>query len=70
MARLFNVCDDADKLGHAVQTLVELYLSVELLFAGKSNEDAVIADLIKSHKDDPEVIVHLYWDGVGWNLMG
>ncbi|CAM9940346.1 unnamed protein product [Pylaiella littoralis] len=58
VARLFNVCDDADKLGHAVQTLVELYLSVELLFAGKSNEDAVIADLIKSHKDDPEFVVN------------
>lgn len=55
VARLFNVCNDADKLGAAVQALVERYLSVELLFAGKSNEDAVIADLIKAHKDDPEV---------------
>lgn len=55
VARLFNVCDDADKLGAAVQALVERYLSVELLFAGKANEDAVIADLIKAHKDDPEV---------------
>lgn len=61
VARLFNVCDDADKLGAAVQALVERYLSVELLFAGKANEDAVIADLIKAHKDDPEVnTCHIY----------
>ncbi|CAN0343312.1 unnamed protein product, partial [Hapterophycus canaliculatus] len=54
VARLFNVCQDPEKLSHAVQSLVERYLSVELLFAGKANEDAVIADLIKAHKDDLE----------------
>lgn len=55
VARLFNVCEDSEKLGQAVQSLVERYLSVEQLFAGKSNDDAVIADLIKAHKDDPAV---------------
>ncbi|CAN0373475.1 unnamed protein product, partial [Ectocarpus sp. 12 AP-2014] len=58
VARLFNVCEDAAKLDHAVLTLVQRYLSVELLFAGKANEDAVIADLIKAHKDDPEFVVN------------
>lgn len=55
VARLFSVCNDPKKLGAAVQMLVERYLSVELLFAERSNEDAVIADLIKAHKADPEV---------------
>lgn len=55
VARLFSACKDADKLDHAVRSLVERYLSVEDLFAGKANEDGVIADLIKAHKDDPEV---------------
>ena len=55
VARLFSLCRDADKLGRALQTQVERFLSVELLFAGKANEDAVIADLIKAHKGDPEV---------------
>ena len=55
VARLFSACKDSDKLDHAVRSLVERYLSVEDLFAGKSNEDGVIADLIKAHKDDPEV---------------
>lgn len=30
VARLFNVCDDAHKLGAAVQGLAELYLSPRL----------------------------------------
>lgn len=55
VARLFNVCKDSEKLAHAVQSLIERYLSVEILFANKPNEDAVIADLIKAHKEDPEV---------------
>lgn len=55
VARLFNVCKDSEKLGEAVQSLVEHYLSVELLFANKPNNDAVIADMIKANKDDPEV---------------
>lgn len=55
VARLFAVCKDPVKLGNAVQLLVEQYLSVELLFADKPNEDAVIADLIKAHKEDLEV---------------
>lgn len=55
VARLFSACQDSDKLDHAVRSLVERYLSVEDLFAGKANEDGVIADLIKAHKDDPEV---------------
>lgn len=55
VARLFAACHDAGKLGDAVQSLVERYLSVEMLFADKPNEDAVIADLIKAHKEDPEV---------------
>lgn len=38
-----------------MQSLVERFLSVELLFAGKANDDAVVAELIKSNKDDPEV---------------
>lgn len=65
VARLFSVCNDPMKLGHAVQMLVERYLSVELLFAERANEDAVIADLIKAHKDNLEVRRHgrlsLYW---------
>lgn len=60
VARLFNVCEDPEKLGHVVQSLVERYLSVELLFAGKANEDAVIADLIKAHKDDLEVCIYIF----------
>lgn len=55
MARLFNVCRDIDKLGNAVEMQVKRFLSVELLFAGRANEDAVIAELIKAHKSDPEV---------------
>ena len=55
VARLFSACKDSAKLDHAVRSLVERYLSVEDLFAGKANEDGVIADLIKAHKDDPEV---------------
>ncbi|CAM9423058.1 unnamed protein product [Ascophyllum nodosum] len=58
VARLFSLCRDADKLGRALQTQVERFLSVELLFAGKANEDAVIADLIKAHKGDPEFVVN------------
>lgn len=59
MARVFAVCQDPVKLGDAVQSLVERYLSVEMLFADKPNDDAVIADLIKAHKKDPEVSLFL-----------
>lgn len=55
VARLFNVCRDIDKLGNAVEMQVKRFLSVELPFAGKANEDAVIAEMIKAHKSNPEV---------------